>query len=43
MSGRIADGRYHLPDRPGFGIEFDTDYVERHVVGRRVTDRHSAG
>jgi L-alanine-DL-glutamate epimerase-like enolase superfamily enzyme len=43
MSSRIADGRYHLPDRPGFGIEFDTDYVEHHIVGRRVTDSRSAG
>ena len=23
MSTRIRDGRYHLPERPGFGIEFD--------------------
>jgi L-alanine-DL-glutamate epimerase-like enolase superfamily enzyme len=41
MSTRIADGRYRLPDRPGFGIEFDADYVARHTVGRRVSDRRS--
>ena len=29
MSTRIADGRYTLPDRPGFGIELDWDYVGR--------------
>ncbi|MBA2700204.1 MAG: mandelate racemase/muconate lactonizing enzyme family protein [Chloroflexi bacterium] len=43
MSTRIADGRYALPERPGFGIEFDSDYVERHTIGRRTTDRHSLG
>ena len=43
MSTRIADGRYTLPERPGFGIEFDDDYVERHTVSRRVTDRFSLG
>ncbi|MFP5343850.1 MAG: mandelate racemase/muconate lactonizing enzyme family protein [Candidatus Limnocylindria bacterium] len=39
MASRIAGGRYTLPERPGFGIEFDADYVERHTVGRRITDR----
>jgi L-alanine-DL-glutamate epimerase-like enolase superfamily enzyme len=43
MSTRVADGRYRLGERPGFGIEFDQDYVERHTVGRRVTDRRSVG
>ena len=43
MSTRIADGRYTLPERHGFGIEFDADYVERHTVSRRVTDRSSLG
>ena len=37
MSTRIRDGRYQLPERPGFGIELDLDYLERHTVGRRVT------
>ncbi|MBA2757562.1 MAG: mandelate racemase/muconate lactonizing enzyme family protein [Chloroflexi bacterium] len=43
MSTRIADGRYTLPDRPGFGIAFDQDYVDRHTVSRRTTDRRSLG
>jgi D-galactarolactone cycloisomerase len=43
MSTRVADGRYRLPDGPGFGIEFDADYVERHVVDRRTSDRRSIG
>ena len=30
MSTRIAGGRYQLPDRPGFGIEFDWDYLRTH-------------
>jgi L-alanine-DL-glutamate epimerase-like enolase superfamily enzyme len=40
MSTRIRDGRYHLPERPGFGIELDWAYVNAHTVDRRVTDRH---
>ena len=43
MSSRIADGRYTIAERPGFGIEFDADYVARHTVERRVTDRSSLG
>ena len=39
MPSRVRDGRYHLPERPGFGIELDVDYVERHTVDRRVTSR----
>jgi L-alanine-DL-glutamate epimerase-like enolase superfamily enzyme len=43
MSSRIDGGMYTLPERPGFGIELDLPYVERHTVGRRVTDRRTAG
>jgi D-galactarolactone cycloisomerase len=39
MSTRIAAGCYRLPERPGFGIELDLDYVRRHTVDTRVTDR----
>jgi L-alanine-DL-glutamate epimerase-like enolase superfamily enzyme len=39
MSGRIAGGRYTLPERPGFGIELDSDYLAAHVVETRSTDR----
>ena len=39
MSTRIAGGRYTLPERPGFGIELDWDYVRAHTVATRVTDR----
>ena len=39
MSSRIAVGRYTLPERPGFGIELDWDYVKAHTVDARVTDR----
>ena len=42
MSTRIADGCYTLPERPGFGIELDQDYVRRHTVETRVTDRTTA-
>ncbi|MGH2477438.1 MAG: enolase C-terminal domain-like protein, partial [Candidatus Limnocylindrales bacterium] len=41
MSTRIRDGGYTLPDRAGFGIELDLDYVERHTVATRSTDRRS--
>jgi L-alanine-DL-glutamate epimerase-like enolase superfamily enzyme len=37
ISAFLHDGRLHLPDRPGFGTVFDSDYVERHTVDRRVT------
>jgi L-alanine-DL-glutamate epimerase-like enolase superfamily enzyme len=39
MSTRVAGGRYRLPDRPGFGIELDWDYVRAHTVGTRVSER----
>jgi D-galactarolactone cycloisomerase len=39
MSTRVANGRYTLPDRPGFGIELDLDYVRAHTVGTRVSSR----
>lgn len=39
MSTRIERGRYLLPDRPGFGIEFDWDYVRAHTVASRVSTR----
>ena len=39
MSSRISGGRYTLPDRPGFGIELDRDYVRAHTVGTRVSSR----
>jgi L-alanine-DL-glutamate epimerase-like enolase superfamily enzyme len=39
MSSRVADGRYTLPERPGFGIEFDWDYLRAHMVETRVSDR----
>ena len=35
--GKIADGRYTLPEGPGFGIELDRDYTARCTVARRVT------
>jgi D-galactarolactone cycloisomerase len=37
ISTFLKDGRLHLPERPGFGIVFDTDYVERYTIDRRVT------
>jgi D-galactarolactone cycloisomerase len=39
MSTRIGDGAYALPERPGFGIELDWEYVRRHTVATRSTDR----
>jgi D-galactarolactone cycloisomerase len=39
MPSRIRDGRYHIAERPGFGIELDWDYVDHHTVDRRVTTR----
>ena len=39
MSTRIAGGRYTLPDRPGFGVELDWDYVRAHTVATRTSDR----
>lgn len=43
MSSRIADGCYTLPERPGFGIELDWDYVNAHTVATRSTDRATLG
>ena len=43
MSTRIQSGRYTLPERPGFGIELDWEYVDRHAVDRRSSDRNSVG
>ena len=37
ISTFLKHGRLHLPERPGFGIVLDADYVERHTVDRRVT------
>ena len=39
MSTRISGGRYSLPNRPGFGIELDWDYVRAHTVATRSTGR----
>lgn len=33
----LRDGRLHLPERPGFGIQLDWDYVDRYTVDKRVT------
>jgi D-galactarolactone cycloisomerase len=38
ISSFLRDGRLHLPERPGFGIELDHDFVERYSVDRRVTE-----
>jgi D-galactarolactone cycloisomerase len=37
ISSFLRDGRLHLPERAGFGIELDHDFVERYSVDRRVT------
>lgn len=37
ISTFLKDGRLHLPERPGFGLVLDADYVDRHTVDRRVT------
>jgi L-alanine-DL-glutamate epimerase-like enolase superfamily enzyme len=37
LSSHLANGRLWLPDRPGFGIVLDHDYVDRWTVDRRVT------
>jgi L-alanine-DL-glutamate epimerase-like enolase superfamily enzyme len=41
MSTRISAGVYQLDERPGLGVEFDRDYVARHVVDRHISDRRS--
>jgi L-alanine-DL-glutamate epimerase-like enolase superfamily enzyme len=43
MSTRISGGLYTLPDRPGFGIELDWDYVRAHTVATRSSDRSTVG
>ncbi len=37
LSDRIANGSYHLPQGPGFGIELDWDYVRRYTVAQQST------
>ncbi len=37
LGARIKDRNYHLPAGPGFGIEFDWDYVRRYTVAARVS------
>jgi L-alanine-DL-glutamate epimerase-like enolase superfamily enzyme len=37
LSTRLRDGQLHVPDRPGFGLELDWDYVDRYTVDRRAT------
>ena len=39
MSSRISGGCYTLPERPGFGVELDWDYVRAHTVASRTSDR----
>jgi L-alanine-DL-glutamate epimerase-like enolase superfamily enzyme len=37
LSTLLRDKQLHLPERPGFGLALDWDYVERHTVDRQVT------
>lgn len=37
MPTRVGGGRYTLPNRPGFGLEFDWDYVRAHTTSTRVS------
>ncbi|MFN8623090.1 MAG: mandelate racemase/muconate lactonizing enzyme family protein [Chloroflexota bacterium] len=37
LSTFLRDKRLHLPERPGFGIHLDWDYVKRHTVHEQVT------
>jgi L-alanine-DL-glutamate epimerase-like enolase superfamily enzyme len=37
MPSRVSGGTYALPERPGFGIALDWDYVRAHTVDSRVT------
>jgi D-galactarolactone cycloisomerase len=41
ISTRVGGGLYTLPERPGFGIELDWDYVRGHTVDTQVSDRQS--
>lgn len=34
---KVADGRYRLPQGPGFGMELDWDYVQAHSVDTHVS------
>ena len=36
---RIRDGRYHLPQGPGLGLELDWDYIRAHAVATQSTER----
>ena len=36
---RIHDGRYQLPDLPGFGLQLDWDYLRGHTVALRATGK----
>jgi L-alanine-DL-glutamate epimerase-like enolase superfamily enzyme len=35
----FTDGMYAVPDKPGLGIELNTDYVERYCVNKRLTQK----
>ncbi len=35
----FTDGMYAVPDKPGLGIELNTDYVERYCVDKRLTQK----
>jgi L-alanine-DL-glutamate epimerase-like enolase superfamily enzyme len=37
LSTFLRDRRLHLPERPGFGIALDWDYVDRYTVDRQVS------
>lgn len=37
LSSFLRDKRLHIPERPGFGIALDWDYVRAHTVDQRVT------
>jgi L-alanine-DL-glutamate epimerase-like enolase superfamily enzyme len=37
LSSYLQDGWLRLPERPGFGIALDRDYVERWAVDRRAS------
>jgi len=43
LSAGISDRHLRLPERPGFGLEFDWAYVDQVAVGRRVTEVATAG
>ena len=37
LSSFLRDRRLHLPERPGFGVHLDWDYVKRHTVHEQAT------